>query len=80
MRGLSASSSRTYCHSWRQTSGATLMTVPRVLLLLVAGVLFADYRFGDGRLIDTLSAQATQLVYKLNDEVSRLERRVAPSH
>ena len=56
------------------------MTLPRILLLLAAGVLFADYRFGDGRLIATLSDQATQLVYKLNDELSKLERQVAPSH
>jgi hypothetical protein len=56
------------------------MTVPRLLLLLVAGVLFADYRYGDGRLINTLSDRATQLIYKLNDELSKLERRVAPSH
>jgi hypothetical protein len=56
------------------------MTVPRVLQLLVVGVLFADYRYGDGRSINALSDRATQLAYKLNDELSRLERRVAPSH
>jgi hypothetical protein len=56
------------------------MTFPRLLLLLVAGVLFADYHFGNGRLIDTLSDQATQLVQVLNDELAQLERRLAPSH
>jgi hypothetical protein len=55
------------------------MTLPRVLLLVVAGVLFADYRFGDRRLINALSDQATQLVYKLNDGLSWLERQVTPS-
>jgi hypothetical protein len=54
------------------------MTLPRVLLLFVAGVLFADYRNGNGRLIDKVSGQATQLVYYLNDEFSNLTRRIAP--
>jgi hypothetical protein len=55
------------------------VTLPRLLLLLVAGVLLADYHFGNGRLIDKVSDQATQLMQVLNDELAQLERRVAPS-
>lgn len=54
------------------------MTLPRVLLILVVGVLFADYRYGNGRLIDKVSGQTTQLVYYLNGEFSNLVRRIAP--
>ena len=54
------------------------MTVPRVLLLLVASVMFADYRYGSGRLIDKASEQTTQLAYWLNDELGHLQRKITP--
>ena len=55
------------------------MTVPRVVLLLLACIVFADYRFGNGRLIESVSAQTTQLGYKLSDELSKLERLIMPN-
>jgi|HubBroStandDraft_6_1064221.scaffolds.fasta_scaffold899054_2 hypothetical protein len=54
------------------------MTVPRVLLLLVAGVVFADYRYGNGQLIGKASEQTARIGYWLNDELWNLQRKIAP--
>jgi len=45
------------------------MTPIRLVLILGAGLLFTDYKFGNGRLVDTLSDQAIHLGNKLNAEV-----------
>jgi hypothetical protein len=54
------------------------MTLPRVLLLCVAGIFFADYRYGNARLFDKVSDQTTQFARWLNGELWRLERKVTP--
>ena len=54
------------------------MTAPRLLLLLVVGVVAADYHYGNGRLIDKASEQTTQLAYWLNDELWHLQRKISP--
>jgi hypothetical protein len=54
------------------------MSLPRVALVVVAGLSFADYKFGNARLIQWMSAHTTQMVYTLNDHVSTFARRVSP--
>jgi hypothetical protein len=54
------------------------MTLTRLIVVLAAGILFADYKFGNGRLIDSISVQTIQLGYKLNDTLSQIVRRIAP--
>ncbi|HEV3373724.1 MAG TPA: hypothetical protein VG145_14350 [Xanthobacteraceae bacterium] len=49
-----------------------------MLLLLLVGVVFVDYRYGNGRLIDKASEQTTQLGYWLKDELGMLQRKIAP--
>jgi hypothetical protein len=54
------------------------MTAPRLLLLLVVGVVAADYHYGNGRLIDKASEQTSQLGFWLKDELWQLQRKIAP--
>jgi hypothetical protein len=53
------------------------MTITRAVLLLLFGLMLTDRLFGNGRLIQAVSDQSAQLGYKLSDELSRLERRIA---
>jgi hypothetical protein len=54
------------------------MTPIRLVLILGAGLLFADYKVGNGRLIESISAQTADLGYKVNNTVSQMLRRFAP--
>jgi hypothetical protein len=54
------------------------MTITRLLLLLVVGIVFADHRYGNSRLIDKASAQTSQLKYWLQDELWQVQRKIAP--
>jgi hypothetical protein len=54
------------------------MTLTRLVLILGAGLLFADYKFGNGRLVQSVSTQTVELGYKLNDTFSQIVRRIAP--
>jgi hypothetical protein len=56
------------------------MTFTRLVLVLVAGLVLTDYQFGNGRLIQEVSAQTTDLIYRMNDTFVRVVRRVAPYH
>jgi hypothetical protein len=56
------------------------VTVTRAVLLAIVGLLATDYHFGNGRLIELLTIQTAQLGHKLSDELSSLERRIAPFH
>jgi hypothetical protein len=54
------------------------MTLARLVLILVAGLAFTDYQFGNGRLVQSISEQAVELGYRLDDVFSQIVRRVAP--
>jgi hypothetical protein len=54
------------------------MTFTRLVLILGAGLLFVDYNFGNGRLMESVSAQTVDLGYRLNDTFSQIVRHVAP--
>jgi hypothetical protein len=54
------------------------MTPIRLVLILGAGLLFTDYKFGNGRLVESVSAQTADLGYRLNETVSRIVRRITP--
>ena len=54
------------------------MTLTRLALILAAGLLFTDYEFGDGRLVQSISAQAVEIGYRLNDTFSQIVRRIVP--
>jgi hypothetical protein len=56
------------------------MTISRAVMLFLVGVLAIDHFFGNGRLMDSVSAQTAQLGYKLSYELSRLQGRIAPFH
>ena len=56
------------------------MTLTRLVLILVAGLVLTDYQFGNGRLVQDVSAQTTDLIYKMNDTFLQIVRRVAPYH
>jgi hypothetical protein len=56
------------------------MTLPRMLVLLAVGIAFADYRYGNGRLIDKASDQTTQLGSWLKDEFWQVQHKIAPFH
>jgi hypothetical protein len=49
-----------------------------VVALVVAGILFTDYEFGNGRLIDSGSAHAVRLGYAMSNYLSAMARRVSP--
>jgi hypothetical protein len=54
------------------------MTFTRLVLILGAGLVFVDFTFGDGRLVQSVSNQTIDLGYRLNDSFSRIVRRIAP--
>jgi hypothetical protein len=54
------------------------MTPIRLVLILGAGLLFTDYKVGNGRLIESISAQTVELGYRLNNTFSQFLRRIAP--
>jgi hypothetical protein len=54
------------------------VTPMRIVLLLVAGLFFTDYKFGNGRLIELVSAHTSQLTYTLMDHVSAVVHRISP--
>jgi hypothetical protein len=54
------------------------MTFTRLVLILVVGILFIDYNFGNGHLTDSISAQTMQLGYRLSDQFSTIVRRISP--
>ena len=54
------------------------MTLTRLVIVLAVGLLTIDYKFGDGRLIQYCSVQASELAYKLNDAFSGIVRRIGP--
>jgi hypothetical protein len=53
------------------------MTGVRMVFLLAAILLFADYKYGNARLIESLSAQAAQLGDALSDRVAVMLRRLS---
>jgi hypothetical protein len=54
------------------------MTLTRLVLILVAGLVFTDYQFGNGRLVQSISEQAAELGYKLDNVFSQIVHRIAP--
>jgi hypothetical protein len=54
------------------------VTPIRLVLILGAGLLFTDYKVGNGRLLGSISAQTVELGYKLNNIFSTIVRRLAP--
>ena len=54
------------------------MTLTRLMIIVTAGLLIADYKFGNGRLVDSMSTQAVELGYSLEYTFSKLVRRISP--
>jgi hypothetical protein len=54
------------------------VTAARLVLVIAALLLFTDYQYGNGRLVQFLSDQAVDAGYKLNSAFSQLLHRVAP--
>jgi hypothetical protein len=54
------------------------VTPIRLVLILGAGLLFTDYKYGNGRLVESVSPQTVDLGYKFNNTFSQLLRRIAP--
>jgi hypothetical protein len=54
------------------------MTFTRLALLLAGALLLMDKQIGNGQLIQSLSVQATELGYTLNDTFSKVARRISP--
>jgi hypothetical protein len=50
------------------------MTMPRLIVIAIACLFFVDVKFGNGRLIDSVTDQATRLGYWLNSEFDDLSR------
>jgi hypothetical protein len=53
------------------------MTVPRLVVIAIALLVFADMKFGGGRVVDALWYQATRLGYWLNNEFDGISHRIA---
>jgi hypothetical protein len=53
------------------------MTVTRLVIVLVAGFLFADYEIGNGRLVDLISYRVVETGRSLDDALSILVRRIS---
>jgi hypothetical protein len=58
--------------------GTGVMTFTRLVLILGAGLLLTDYKFGNGRLLQSASVKTAELGYGLNDTFSQIVRRIAP--
>ena len=54
------------------------MTFARLVLILVGGLLLVDRQFGNGQLAQSISAQAVQLGYRLNNQFSTIVRGISP--
>jgi hypothetical protein len=54
------------------------VTPTRILLLFVVAIVFIDYKFGNGRLVEAISAQTVQLGRTLSDQAAIIVRRVMP--
>ena len=54
------------------------MTLTRLVLLLVAGLFTADYKLGDGRLIQSVWSQTVELGHRLDYQFSQVVHRIAP--
>jgi hypothetical protein len=54
------------------------MTITRALIVLLIGLPFVDYKFGNGRLVQSVSSQTADLGYRLNDQLYALVRRISP--
>ena len=54
------------------------MTLVRVVLLVAAAVLFGDYKYGKGHLIDAISAEVTHLGDAVSRKFSAIVRRISP--
>ena len=54
------------------------MTFTRLVLILVAGLLFIDHQFENGRLLQSISDQTVELGYRLSNEFSQIARRISP--
>jgi hypothetical protein len=54
------------------------MTVTRLVIILMAGLLITDHEFGNGRLVDSMSTQAVELGYSLESAFTKIVRRISP--
>jgi hypothetical protein len=54
------------------------MTVTRLVIILMAGLLITDQKFGNGRLVDSMSTQAVELGHSLENTFSKIVRRISP--
>lgn len=54
------------------------MTITRASLVLLIFVLMTDYKFGNGRLVQSASDQISKLVYTLNSNLVDIVRRISP--
>jgi hypothetical protein len=62
----------------RQVYGVGAMTLTRLVLILGVGLVFVDFAFGEGRLVQSVSTQTIDLGYRLNDSFSRIVHRISP--
>jgi hypothetical protein len=54
------------------------MTFTRLELMLFGALVLIDYQFGNGRLIQSVSAQTVELGYRLSGQLSQIARRISP--
>ena len=54
------------------------MTIARLVLILVGGLLLMDRQFGNGQLAQSVSAQAMQIGSRLSDQFSTVVRGISP--
>jgi hypothetical protein len=53
------------------------MTIPRLTVIAIALIVFADMKFGGGRGVDALWYQVTRLGYWLSNEFDSLSHMIA---
>jgi hypothetical protein len=53
------------------------MTPARLVLVVAAVLLFADWQYGSGRLVQSFSDQCVEIAYRLNSAFSHIVRRMA---
>jgi hypothetical protein len=54
------------------------VTFSRAIFAFVFFALIADYKFGNGHLTQSVSAQTAELGYKLSYRLSAIARRISP--
>jgi hypothetical protein len=54
------------------------MTFTRLVLILTTGLLVADYQFGTGRMLQSISDRTVELGHELNERFSFVARRLSP--